>query len=280
MIHENTLVILSCDMDRWHLESCCRSIHKYLQEPCNILFGYVDSSYQFHSWRKWFDEVCMPFLDQHTVSFYHNQYTYDHNFTHVAYCTKLLIAREVKTKTYWMIDSKHFFFKPATFASLKEEFPKRRLPDTQPYTVYQNLCDFFETPVPRDTLFKWNTMPFRFETALCVEMLESIHNFYERYMKCNIKAADCHTYEWYTIMHDVRTPGEVEQNNSCMFLPANDFSARQVASVIKSTNPNVVISGMHRDVCTYLGQADTIKLIAWCGGKDLIPQNTAWSFSL
>lgn len=128
-----TLVIVTCDRDRWELELLCRSIHKYL-EPSRIIIVCNEYNDTYDHWLPWFKKRCEPLLYKHKIRIMkkHDFWNSEHE-SHLheqqlegwvdQQVIKLSISKFINTPEYICLDSKNFFIRPCNTMTIKQQEP-------------------------------------------------------------------------------------------------------------------------------------------------------------
>jgi hypothetical protein len=272
--NDKTIVIVTYDLERYFLELQIKSINKYL-EPCEIIIIYCDKNLQYNEWLTWAQKCIVPVVPNHTVHLYDCNYFYQastvKNWRNFAYALKLFASLVVSSDCYWSLDSKNFFFKPTIFTKLLEQYPIN-LVNTDFEEGLKKIHSYYGIT---NTYFKINTTPFKFNVEICKLMIEKGINFTDS----NVSYAEIFYHQAFCYKNGIEmTSGDCIVNNSTVF-PGHYYSGKQLVAYMKSKDPAVRCTGIHTDVAKKLDKNTFDAVIAYVGGKDLIPITTRWIFN-
>lgn len=126
-----TIVVVTCEKDKYEFELLCRTIQKFL-EPSRLIF--VCNEYECDDWFSWYKTNMAPLLKKHRVKLFkkHDFWSYEHE-EHLhelqkegwidQQVIKLAVAKHVDTKDYICLDSKNFFIRPCNVFNIKQAAP-------------------------------------------------------------------------------------------------------------------------------------------------------------
>jgi hypothetical protein len=272
--NDKTIVTVTYDKERYFLELHIRSINKYL-EPCEIILIYCDKHNKYDDWLFWVNNNISPLAPKHKIVTYNAEFFYDISkvisWQSFAYSLRIFCSTVVNTENYWIFDTKVFFFKPTTFDQLLEQYP-RNLLDTDFEEVLREIQSYYSII---NTYFKTNTTPFKFNTAITKLMVEKGINF----NNTNVGYAEIYYYQAFCFKNGIQlTSGSCDVNNSIAYSGYN-YSSKQLIAYMKSKDPAVRCTGLHRAVAEKLDKNTFDVIIAYVGGKDLKPITTPWIFN-
>lgn len=272
--NNKTIVTVTYDKERYLLELQIRSINKYL-EPCEIILIYCDKQNKYDEWQSWINNNIISLAPNHKIVTYNANLFYDISkvisWQSFAYSLRIFCSVVVNTENYWILDTKVFFYKPTRFDQLLEQYP-RNLVNTEFEVVLKEIQSYYSII---NTYFKTNITPFKFNTAIAKLMVEKGVNF----NNTNEGYAEIYYYQAFCYKNGFQlTSGSCHVNNSIAY-PRFNYSGKQLVAYMKSKDPAVRCTGIHTAVAKKLDKNTFDAVIAYVGGKDLIPITTRWIFN-
>jgi len=294
-----TLVVVTCDRDRWGFELLCRTMQKYLQ-PCPVIFIINEEAENVASWNAWYTENCKPFLDKFVVRlFQKNQFWTAQDECHLTdlekggwdnqQVLKLCISKHVTTEHYLVLDSKNFFIRPTYIEEVKQIFP-------QPTDWCEDiLANWIDTCLETFTLEKphkpirltQNTTPYLLRTKSAKDLVAYFGGNGGLFKWFTIEARkDKHSpsefflYEIFTIRFGYRNTGDAKHNCVAMWehMVADEKMTNQDFVKFFTFQTNIIgakVAGIHSGLRKYWNTKDILFILKRLGVHDCMPKTVS-----
>lgn len=247
MEHENTILIVTYDEERYLLETLINSIHTFL-EPCNIILLNADKkTLDRLSWCQWAESLHSLAPNHTIVSHLEIPNQPIKNWKSWCYALKILGAKLVSTPHYWALDSKCFFFKPTKFHQLQEQraINLHTAAHSKRFGFRQTVEAIEQYYAIDPITYQINTPPFRFDTGLAKQMKEDVMQCFDDtpcgYAEMLYYQAWCHKHN-----HCISI-GSCDQNNSIVY-PDQFVTINALPRQMKNDTPSVRVTGVHREI--------------------------------
>ena len=247
MKHNDTILIVTYDEERYLLETLINSINTFL-EPCNIVLLNADrKDYDWLSWYQWTESLKL-LVPNHTLTSHIKIADQPiKNWKSWCYALKILGAELVTTPHYWVLDSKCFFYKPTKFTELQEQRAVNLHNHAHSKRFgFRQTVEAIEAYYAIDPItYQINTPPFRFNTRLAKQMKEDVLVCFDDtpcgYAEMLYYQAWCHKHN-----HAISI-GSCDQNNSIVY-PDQFVTINALPRQMKDDTPSIHVTGIHREI--------------------------------
>lgn len=294
---DRSLVIVTCNKDRWSFEMLAKSIEKFLQ-PSKILV--IVNEDENESWHRWFENLKYLFQKhdleiKNKIDFLHKDIDeHLHPLQKSGWINqqvlKLYAGIYLNCKEYVVLDSKNFFIKPLRLSNILQIYPEY-IESWAPNNLKNAVniyCKVFGLNFTYKTLpLTQNTTPYiinRDHSLSLIKKLGNIDNFYKFFTKTalikDVAAAEFFLYEIYTIKNRRNNTGQCNSNNvgfwhfhiENLHLEINDL-----VTIYKKNykNPNIFCSGLHKSLFKHLTIEQIEEFATNTDLLDLLPTHTA-----
>lgn len=293
---DRTLVVVTCDKDRWSFEMLCRSIHKFLK-PSPILI--IVNENHPKSWYKWFKNI-RSLLNSHNVII-KNKYDFWnediadhlHPLQRKGWIDqqplKLYAGKFIDTNEYVVLDSKNFFIKPLSLDNLLQIKPEY-ITSWAPWELKNTVdlyCSMFKLQFTHKILpLTQNTTPYVINKNYALAMIKhfnGIDNFYKIFTKSalpvDFTAAEFFLYEIYTFKNRRNNKGQC--NSNCIgfwhfHIEDLNYKIDDFVDVFKKhyKDKDIYTSGLHKSLYKHLTLEEVNLFLLQIRLEDLLPQHT------
>lgn len=293
---DSTLVVVTCQRDKWNFDLLCRSIGKFLK-PCKIVFVYNESVDQFRSWKKTFKRQYLPYLIKFDVNvMYRDQFwtAQDENhLTDMEKCgwtgqqvIKLAVSKYVTTEHYLVLDAKNFFIDHTALSQILQIYPETTDWCTPILKNWIVTCfETFDLQMPSHTVrLTQNTTPYWIRTDSARNLVDFFGGsgflykwFTLEARKARHSPSEFFLYEIYTMRYGHRNLGRTHQNCVAFWEEMHTQEHYKIkdylnfADHIKTFNARVAgIHGAMRHIWT---NDQAYRILCHLGVADLVPDN-------
>lgn len=240
MLH-NTLLIVTYDEERYLLETLLQSVHQFL-EPCNIVLinGDVNPHVSYDSLRH--------LVPNHTFATHLiNPPTQVKSWKSWCYALKILGAELVTTPTYWVLDTKCFFYRTTLFAQMEEQHPinLHNIPHTKRFGFRKTVEQIEQYYGIEPMMYRMNTPPFRFDTVLAQSMSQDVLRSFDT--THTGYAEMLHYQAWCRLYNHPIPRGTCVSNNSIVY-PDQYTTVNALVRQMKQTDSAIRVTGIHREI--------------------------------
>lgn len=293
---DRTLVVVTCDKDRWSFEMLCRSIHKFLKpSPILIIVNENDPE----SWQTWYKEI-MYLLDGHRVKVKNKYDFWDEEIADHLHplrrsgwidqqVLKLYAGKFVDSNEYVVLDSKNFFIKPTSLRDIlqiKSEYITSWAPKNLKNTV-DLYCSMLNLRFTHKILpLTQNTTPYVIYKDYALALIKhfgDIENFYKVFTESAIPkeftAAEFFLYEIFTFKNRRNNKGQCQSNNIGFWhfhIEDLDYKIDDFVNLFEKhrKNPEIFTSGLHKSLRQYITLEEINLFFLQIELDDLLPQHT------
>lgn len=298
---KESMVIVTCIKDMWNFEMLCISIEKYLQ-PTVIYIIYNDSEENYDKWYKFYNKKLYKYLRMHKVIIktkrdYWNIYAESHLTDPEKdgwvdqQVLKLVVARDIKSKTYVCIDSKNFFIRPTSIEDIAQITAE---PITWTEPVLENwvkyCCKTLKISYPGNRIkLTQNTTPYRIDTEQAMTLIQhfsGIDNFYKWFTNSGKlpenNPSEFFLYElWLKKQGIYKNYKYSKQNSASMWgFMIEDLQWKE-QDFVDYINEQIVmhdvkVAGLHKTLLTLLTEDQIKRILAPSANQDLLPSHNVY----
>lgn len=290
-----TLVVVTCERDKWEFELLCNSMEKFL-EPCKVLFVYNENQELVKPWTDYFEKKLRPKLTKFDVKImYKSQFWTLNDECHLTdlekeghvdqQVIKLGVSKYITTNDYIVFDAKNFFIAPCYIEQIGQIIPE---PTDWCEPILKNwITTCIETfnlthPISNVRLTQ-NTTPYIFNATSARNLLKYFGDTVSLYKWFTIEArkdkhciAEFFLYEMFTIRHGGRNLGSVKQNSITLWEHMATRDKWKIQDYVNHINHmkkyyEIYVAGLHKGLRKHLTAHEIKFLLSRLGVQDILP---------
>lgn len=218
-----TIVVVTCEKDKYEFELLCRSMQKFLT-PSRVII--VCNEPDCTNWIDWYKKSCEPVLKKHKVRLFkkHDFWQLDDE-SHLhplqkegwidQQVIKLAVANYINTPEYICLDSKNFFLRPCNTYNIKQCAPvSSDWAGDWRHKWIRICCEELGVPYPGEHIkLIVNITPYIIKTKPARDLVEHFGGtkkfyrwFTEKSIIPEISPGEFFLYEIWLIKHGLRNP--------------------------------------------------------------------------
>ena len=298
-LSKRTLVIVTCDRDRWEFDLLCRSIYKFL-EPSKIIVICNENDDEYNKWEIWFKQRCSPVLYRHSVKVMKKRdfWQREHE-SHLQdlqlegwidqQVIKLAVAKYVTTPEYICLDSKNFFIRPCSLMDIQQQEPvdSSWMGDFRENWV-KLCCNEFGIVYPGMTIkLTVNITPYIVQTKPTRKLVNhygGAEQFFIWFSTVCIPdtvcASEFQLYELWCIKHSIRPIKSKQYVRSNIQAFWGDIHHEQMKLTVQDyidtvkqeiDYNNIYLAGLHKTLRPYLTSEDVKEIFRGIGCTKILP---------
>ncbi len=264
-----TLVVITHHEDKWKLEMLCKSMSAFL-DSCDVHIVYAEIKSKYDEWSIWFEKINSSYLERFNVTTSQKKIDISSGWIGQQ-ILKILVAKDIKTPEYVLLDSKNFFIKKSNINEIVNTKPSKDWLKLDQVQWTKLCCE--KLGLKLQLCLRANDTPYVLKTDVAKNLIlefgtdkHFINWFNAISLQAYISPAEFILYELYEIKTGNRdTNGVKNGNNTTLWsylIYDNKMDLQQLVDYIKirSEKYNVNISGFHRSLHDLLSKKD-IKFI-------------------
>ena len=306
-----TLLIVTCERDKWKFEMLCRSIKFYL-EPCKIMIVYNGVDTEYKHWIRWLNKLKRKLLYRFDViehpasKFWPTRFVKDFDIEDLDHgwisqqMLKILVADYIGTTDYLILDSKNFFFKPCNIANIKSSRSHGNWTTPFQDVWTEKCCKTLDLIYPgRSLKLRANVTPYIFKTDVAKQLINYLGGpleFHTWFLENGPMAKGCEPaefilYELFEVKVNQRDAEYVGSNgvtvwrhmlvNDTQYKDSNVLSSpRKVGEYILEEHKthNITVSGFHKGAIMVLSYDDILTILKVLDAERILPVYTPAGF--
>src|SRR6056300_1081890 len=282
-----TLVVVTHHGDKWKLEMLCKSMSAFL-DTCDVHIVYNEIKSKYDEWCEWFEKINSSYLKRFSVTTCQKKIDVNSGWISQQ-ILKILVAKDIRTPEYVLLDSKNFFIKKSNINEIVNTKPTDGWLKLDQVQWAKLCCE--KLGLKLQLYLRTNDTPYVLKTDVARKLVKEFgtdKDFIDWFDTISIRAyispAEFILYELFEIKSGNRdTTGVDTGNNTTLWsyqMYDYNMDLQQLVDYIKfrSEKYNVNISGFHRSLHDLLSQKDIEYILHALDLEFLLPDSVSGPF--
>lgn len=282
-----TLVVVTHHADKWKLEMLCKSMSAFL-DPCDVHIVYNEIRSKYDEWSVWFEKISSLYLKRFNVTTCQKKIDVNSGWISQQ-ILKILVAKDIRTPEYVLLDSKNFFIKKSNINEIVNTKPTEGWLKIDQVQWTKLCCE--KLGLKLQLCLRANDTPYVLKTDVARKLVREFgtdKDFIDWFNSISIRAyispAEFILYELFEIKSGNRdTDGVDTGNNTTIWsyrISNDNMDLQQLVDYIKfrSEKYDVSISGFHRSLHDLLSQKDIEYMLRALDLEFLLPNSVSGPF--